>query len=62
MCPDCVWMNIFHCFVFAIIAISTAIVNYVCHKKITVENATVIGSNVFSWSCLIPTDYPYIFL
>ena len=41
MCPDCVWMNIFNCFVFGIIAISTARVKYVCHKKITVENATV---------------------
>ena len=33
-------------FVFGIIAISTVRVNYVCHKKITVENATV-GSDVF---------------
>ena len=41
ICPDCVWINIFHCFIFGIIAISTARVNYVCHKKITVENATV---------------------
>ena len=41
MCPDCVWMNIFQCFVFGIIAISTGRVNYVCHKKITVESATV---------------------
>ena len=36
-----VWMNIFHCFVFGIIAISTARVNYVYHQKITVVNATV---------------------
>ena len=45
----CIWMNIFHCFIFGIIGISTARVNYVCHKKITVENATVnniIGSDV----------------
>ena len=46
ICPDCAWINIFHCFVFGIIAISTVRVNYVCHKKITVENATV-GSDVF---------------
>ena len=33
ICPDCVWMNIFHCFVFGIIAISRARVNYVCHNN-----------------------------
>ena len=41
MRPYCVWMDIFHCFVFGIIAISQARGNYVCHKKISVENATV---------------------
>ena len=41
MCPDCVWMNIFHCFVFGIIVIPTARVNNVCHNKITAQNATV---------------------
>ena len=46
MCPDCVWMNIFHCFVFGIIAISTARVNYVCHKKITAEMQLLIDSDV----------------
>ena len=53
-----VWIKSFNCFVFGIIAISTARVNYVWHKKITVENATVNGSDVFPWSCFIPTDYP----
>ena len=36
-----VYIKLYIFFVFGIIAISTARVNYVCHKKITVENATV---------------------
>ena len=43
MCPDCVWVIIFHCFVSGIIAISTERVNYVCHKKITLENAATVN-------------------
>ena len=39
MCPDCAWMNICHCFVFGIITIFTARVDYVRHKKITAQSA-----------------------
>ena len=41
MCPDCAWMNIFQRFVFGIITIFTARVDYVRHKKITAQSANV---------------------
>ena len=41
MCPDGAWMTIFHCFVFGIITISTARIDYVCQNKITVQSANV---------------------
>ena len=50
----------FQCFVFGIITISTTRVDYACHKKITVQSANVIDSDVFPWSCFIPTYYSYI--
>ena len=41
MCPDSAWMNSFPGFVFGIITISTARVDYVFHKQNTVQSANV---------------------